>query len=144
MPTLPKIIQSEEYAECSSTDSASTQITGTVCIIECVFIALLCTQRISNHYNNRISSQEHLRYETILWHWLGLSLSFTSFWDFTPKLTNVFQNHVAVSVKSNHSTQEFLVVSYIDQNLCLLTNALGQDRQRAMFESLLFFSFLLD
>lgn len=55
-----------------------------------------CDQRISQHDDDRVPSEEHFRNVAVLIHWLRLLLSLPALWDFCPHLLHVLQDHVAV------------------------------------------------
>lgn len=55
-----------------------------------------CDQRISQHDDDRVTPQEHLRNITILVHWLRLLLPLPALWNFRPHLFHVLQDHVAM------------------------------------------------
>lgn len=56
----------------------------------------LALKWIPQHQNDRVTPKKHFGYEAVLVHWLGLLLSFTSLWNFSPHLLHIFQDHVAV------------------------------------------------
>lgn len=52
---------------------------------------------VSQHYNHRVSSQEHLGDVTVLVYWFGLLLALATLGNFCPHLLHILQDHVAVS-----------------------------------------------
>ena len=70
-------------------------------------------------------------------------LTFACLGHFGPHLLDTLQNHVAMPVKSFNSAEEFLVVSAIDQNLCVILDGLCQNWQRSCVEFFLLASFKL-
>lgn len=49
--------------------------------------------------------------------WFGLGLTLSGFGGLSPHLFHIFQNHVAMPVKSLDTGKKFAVVSTIDQHL---------------------------
>ena len=74
---------------------------------------------------------------------LFIVLTFACLGHFGPHLLDTLQNHVAMPVKSFNSAEEFLVVSAIDQNLCVILDGLCQNWQRSCVEFFLLASFKL-
>lgn len=58
-----------------------------------------CDERVPQHHNDRVSSQEHFGDVAILIHGLRLLLAFATLGYLRPHLLHVFQNHVAMSVE---------------------------------------------
>lgn len=80
-------------------------------------VASLLLHRVSQHEDDRISSQEHLRDESVLVDRLGLLLALAGLRLLGPHLLHVLEDHVAVAVESLHATEELLVVAAVDQHL---------------------------
>lgn len=73
-----------------------------------------CTrQRVSQDQNDRIPSQEHLRYETIFID--GFSLfPFPSTRNFRPHLLHILQYHVTVTIEGFYTSKQLFVVPAVD------------------------------
>ena len=54
-------------------------------------------QRVLQHKNDRVSSQEHFGDEAIFVDRFGLLLAFSSFWNLCPHHLHILQHHVAMS-----------------------------------------------
>ena len=104
-------------------------------------------QGISEDKDDGVTTQEHFADKSVLVDGLGLLfackdtkiviannsnqlfilLTFACLGHFGPHLLDTLQNHVAMPVKSFNSAEEFLVVSAIDQNLCVILDGLCQN-----------------
>lgn len=56
--------------------------------------------------------------------------------------THILKDHITVTIKSLHTAQQFLVVSDIDQHLCVVLYTMWEYRQGTLGE-ILFVLFLL-
>lgn len=117
-----------------------------------------CRIRISQDENDGVASQKHFTDVSVFVDWLSLlfawnhsktderkltkkSRSFITFSrprHFGPHFLDSLQNHIAMAVKSLHSSQEFFVVSAIDEDLSVVLDGLSQNWKRSSVEFLFF------
>ncbi|KHN80492.1 hypothetical protein Tcan_01526, partial [Toxocara canis] len=96
------------------------------------------SERILKNENHRITTQKHLRDESILRHWLSLLFAFTGLRQLRPHLFDVLKNHIAVPpVESFDPTQQLSIVSTVNHHLCVVFDRLSEDRKRSNVEFLL-------
>jgi hypothetical protein len=79
--------------------------------------SVVCSHGVPQNENDRISSKKHLGNISFFGYGMCLLLAFAFLGHLSPELLNIFQNHVAVSVKGLDSSQQLLVVPHINQHL---------------------------
>ena len=81
------------------------------------FKRLALSNWISQHDHNRISTKKHLWNKSISVHRLWLCLSLDCSWHFSPQFLHMFQHHIAVSIERLYSSQQFMVISAVNEDL---------------------------
>ena len=71
----------------------------------------------SPNKNNGFTSDEHLGDVAILGNRLCPFLALASLRQLRPHLLYILEHHVAVTIESLHATEQFLVVTSVDENL---------------------------
>lgn len=87
--------------------------------------ALFRAEWVAQDQDDGVAAQEHLRNESFARHWLHFALA--ALGNFGPDLAYILQDHVAVTIEGLNARQEFLVVAYINEHLCLIFNALREE-----------------
>jgi len=84
------------------------------------------SHRVTKNKDDGVSSQKHLADESVFVNGFSFLGSFASFGCLCPHLLYILQHHVAVPVKSLNTPKQFLVVSAVDEDLSVVTDALGE------------------
>uniref|UniRef100_A0A0V0HI42 Putative ovule protein n=1 Tax=Solanum chacoense TaxID=4108 RepID=A0A0V0HI42_SOLCH len=92
--------------------------------------------RISEDNDHRISPKEHFADKPIFVNSNSFLFSFSSLGNLSPHFSNIFKDHIAVTIKCSHTTKKFPVVPTIDEHLCVILNTHHQDRKWASIEFL--------
>ena len=72
--------------------------------------------RVSDDYDNGVATDEHLADVSLTVDWV-CTLALVSLGCLGPHLTDIFHDHIHMSVESLHSPQDFAIISAVDQNL---------------------------
>jgi len=83
---------------------------------------------IAQNQYNRIPPEEHFTDKSVFVHGLFV----LALRDFCPHLFYILKNHITVSVKSFHSSEQLLVVSQGNKNLSMISDGLLKYGQRAL------------
>lgn len=80
-------------------------------------IVICALDRVPEHENDRVSSEEHFADLPVLVDLLRFLLALPRFGHFGPHLRHILQHHVAVTIECLDASEQLLVVATVDQHL---------------------------